>query len=161
MIAKKYGFTARKVILIHSLSYYSKTHDKLQEFICKLHKKKPTKKRFLFCRRIRLFESSKSRKSFRQEMPGTAAEGGEKSTRSVPSRQGQTFCSDVQKVASGKFLCVGDRRNRENCERTWARRPCFKETGKLQSFFPTFCALQKVEKDRRRAVQKPRSGKRI
>ena len=25
--------------------------------------------------------------------------------------------SDVQKVASGKFLCVGDRRNRENCER--------------------------------------------
>ena len=28
-----------------------------------------------------------------------------------------TFCG-VQKVASGKFLCVGDRRNRENCERT-------------------------------------------
>ena len=26
--------------------------------------------------------------------------------------------SDVQKVAGGKFLCVGDRRNRENCERT-------------------------------------------
>ena len=27
-------------------------------------------------------------------------------------------CSDAQKVAGGKFLCVGDRRNRENCERT-------------------------------------------
>ena len=26
--------------------------------------------------------------------------------------------SDAQKVAGGKFLCVGDRRNRENCERT-------------------------------------------
>ena len=26
--------------------------------------------------------------------------------------------SDVQEVAGGKFLCVGDRRNRENCERT-------------------------------------------
>ena len=26
--------------------------------------------------------------------------------------------SDVQKVAGGKFLCVGDRRNRENYERT-------------------------------------------
>ena len=31
---------------------------------------------------------------------------------------GQSCCSDVQKVAGGKFLCVGDRRNRENCERT-------------------------------------------
>ena len=61
-----------------------------------------------------------------------------KSTRSVLSRKGHrrkaekyffhTFCtlqkvgksccSDVQKVAGGKFLCVGDRRNRENCERT-------------------------------------------
>ena len=30
----------------------------------------------------------------------------------------QKACSDVQKVAGGKFLCVGDRRNRENCERT-------------------------------------------
>ena len=29
----------------------------------------------------------------------------------------ETPCSDVQKIASGKFLCVGDRRNRENCER--------------------------------------------
>ena len=29
----------------------------------------------------------------------------------------KSTCSDVQKVASGKFLCVGDRRNRENCER--------------------------------------------
>ena len=34
----------------------------------------------------------------------------------------------MQKVASGKFLYVRDRRNRENCERMWARRPCFKES---------------------------------
>ena len=44
------------------------------------------------------------------------------------SKSNQKACSDVQKVAGGKFLCVGDRRNRENCERTWARRPCFKES---------------------------------
>ena len=64
MIAKDYGFAARKGIHIHSLSYYSKTHNKLQEFICKLHKNKPTKKPFLFCRRKLLFGSSKSRKKF-------------------------------------------------------------------------------------------------
>ena len=34
------------------------------------------------------------------------------------AKSNQKACSDVQKVASGKFLCVGDRRNRENCERT-------------------------------------------
>ena len=43
-------------------------------------------------------------------------------------KEPKSSCSDVQKVASGKFLCVGDRRNRENCERMWARRPCFKES---------------------------------
>ena len=32
-------------------------------------------------------------------------------------KEPKSSCSDVQKVASGKFLCVGDRRNRENCER--------------------------------------------
>ena len=32
-------------------------------------------------------------------------------------KEPKSRCSDVQKVASGKFLCVGDRRNRENCER--------------------------------------------
>ena len=34
------------------------------------------------------------------------------------AKSNQKACSDVQKVAGGKFLCVGDRRNRENCERT-------------------------------------------
>ena len=34
------------------------------------------------------------------------------------AKSNQKARSDVQKVASGKFLCVGDRRNRENCERT-------------------------------------------
>ena len=62
----------------------------------------------------------------------------------------KSTCSDVQKVASGKFLCVGDRWNRENCERMWARRPCFKEStpscdlgSKLYRlyFFVTFPAL--------------------
>ena len=36
--------------------------------------------------------------------------------------------SDASKVAGGKFWRVGDRRNREYCERTRTRRPCFKET---------------------------------
>ena len=31
---------------------------------------------------------------------------------------GTNFLLGRAKVASGKFLCVGDRRNRENCERT-------------------------------------------
>ena len=34
------------------------------------------------------------------------------------AKSNQKARSDVQKVACGKFLCVGDRRNRENCERT-------------------------------------------
>ena len=34
------------------------------------------------------------------------------------AKSDQKARSDVQKVAGGKFLCVGDRRNRENCERT-------------------------------------------
>ena len=34
------------------------------------------------------------------------------------AKSNQKACSDAQKVAGGKFLCVGDRRNRENCERT-------------------------------------------
>ena len=34
------------------------------------------------------------------------------------AKSNQKARSDVQKVAGGKFLCVGDRRNRENCERT-------------------------------------------
>ena len=48
------------------------------------------------------------------KLPGIAAKGGEKCC--VSNRK--KCCSDVQKVASGKFLCVEDRRNRENCERT-------------------------------------------
>ncbi len=33
-------------------------------------------------------------------------------------KKNQKARSDVHKVAGGKFLCVGDRRNRENCART-------------------------------------------
>ena len=97
MIAKKYGFTARKVILIHSLSYYSKTHDKLQEFICKLHKKKPTKKRLLFCRRIRLFESSKSREKFPAGNAGNCRRGRRKKHTQCAVPAGTNF------LQSGKF----------------------------------------------------------
>ena len=43
-------------------------------------------------------------------------------------KEPKSRCSDASKVAGGKFWRVGDRRNREYCERTRTRRPCFKET---------------------------------
>ena len=43
-------------------------------------------------------------------------------------KEPKSSCSDASKVAGGKFWRVGDRRNREYCERTRTRRPCFKET---------------------------------
>ena len=43
-------------------------------------------------------------------------------------KEPKSSCSDASKVAGGKFWRVGDRRNREYCERMRTRRPCFKET---------------------------------
>ena len=96
---------------------------------------------FAFAFLLKVSFERKAKRVFAQlfaSKSGASRESAAKSTRSVLSRQGhcrkaekiaaagntkrrhgRRECrSDVQKVASGKFLCVGDRRNRENCERT-------------------------------------------
>ena len=73
------------------------------------------------------------------------------------AKSNQKACSDVQKVAGGKFLCVGDRRNRENCERTWARRPCFKETTPSCDLDSNLRSIRSfILNDRRSSCNRPR-----
>ena len=72
-----------------------------------MHKKKPTKSDFFFVGAFGFLSHQKAEKSFRQEMPGTAAEGGEKSTRSVPSRQGHRRKAERKAAKGGRKDLIG------------------------------------------------------
>ncbi len=65
-------------------------------------KRSRQKSDFFFVGAFGFLSHQKTEKSFRQEMPGTAAEGGEKSTRSVLSRQGHRRKAERKAAKGGR-----------------------------------------------------------